>query len=101
MRNTLSDIIKPWVEKLDLVYSSDHFIRGESHWYTKVRKPDAAEDWVMTVRDRYVEIRSAHDGAPEVLAWHTLEASDPEFFVKLERDIRAALDYLSEDSPSH
>jgi hypothetical protein len=109
-KETLSDIITPWIETLNLpgsVYpweGSEAKIRGESHWYTKIRTTvhrheDGTreyEDWIMTIRGTHVEVRNNNDvTSPVLIGWHTISAADPEFLVKLERALRAALDYLA------
>lgn len=105
---TLTDLIQPWLESLVLPGGSlhtsgfhDKTLRGVSHWYTYVR-PDAdvdrracREDWVLTVRGDHVEIRDNDDDSPTAISWHTIEAADPNFFVKLESDLRAALECLA------
>jgi hypothetical protein len=106
---TLSDIITPWIEKLDLpgeIYThTPDVMRGESHWYTRVRlikrlvpfaqTSEVIEDWVMTVRSNHVEVRNEEDFSVTVIGWDEIDAADPEFFTKLERALRAALAYLA------
>ena len=70
-------------------------IRGRSHWYADTKFGEA---WILTIRDDHVEVRSDDEkGYPlgdTAISWHIIQAADPEFFTKLERDLRAAIDYL-------
>lgn len=106
----LNEIISPWIETLKLPgklvawHGDELTLRGHSH-YSNVRNmhaisdtysptPNAEDDWVMTVRGDHVEVRESNDEGPMVIAWHTIDAADPQFFEKLEIDLRAAIDYL-------
>jgi hypothetical protein len=100
---TLSDIIIPWVKKLD-THTPD-VMRGESHWYTRIRlvkrlvpfaqTTEVLEDWVMTVRSNHVEVRNEKGYSVTVIGWEEIDAADPEFFTKVESALRAALAYLA------
>lgn len=107
---TLADIVVPWLATLDLpggpldewplrkTDSTDFILKGESHLYTKAtghrgRGPKADGDWVLTVRGTHVDVRHPEMGV-EIVGWHSIEAADPEFFTKLERDLRLVIDYL-------
>jgi hypothetical protein len=105
---TLSDIVNPWVKTLSLPdgwevkpWSGNKIgvIRGQTHWYIHFPRCDEqggylVEYWFMTVRGDYIDVRDPNEDGPQVINSHRLDAADPEFFMKLERDIRSALDYL-------
>lgn len=103
MRSNLADLVRPWMEELTLpkgfkmvpwpLGPNDVTLKGEAHWYVYSPTKDL-ENWLVTVRADHVEVRDDNDEGPMTLNWHTLSAADPEFFAKLERDIRAAIDYL-------
>lgn len=115
MKSTLPEIIKPWIEALELpgkIYTTstkeDLTIKGVSYWYTRSRKfrrltptlttrisEDLIEDWVMTVRTTHVDVRNENDYNITVIGWVVIDAADPEFFTKLERALRAVLAYLT------
>lgn len=95
----LSQIVNDWLIGLDIsgLYpfaEADMKIRGYNHWYSTVKTPHGLDHWILTVRDDHVEVREANDSGPTVVPWTIIEAADPQFFEKLERAIKAALEYL-------
>lgn len=117
----LAEILHPWIEKLNIPggltawHGSGLTLRGHSHYYSPIRNisawsshptPRVEDDWVMTVKGDHVEIRNSSEEEmpptgytevppPKVIPMHILSAADPDFLEKLERDLRAVVDYLS------
>lgn len=106
----LPELLRPWIESLKLpgglsaLHGDDFTLRGHSHYYSPIRNigaytyhptPSTEDDWVMTVRADHVEIRDACEEDNKVINLHIIQAADPDFLEKVERDLRAVIDFLS------
>lgn len=82
----LNDLMTPKLTQYGLIHD-----QWSVNWYAQ--DVGSHHNWVLTVHDDYVEVRDTREDSA-VITSHLLEVASPDFFERLERDLKEIIEWL-------